>query len=94
MMFGYYDQAAERANDVPNLDRPADVVIADLVKQRDDLSDLVNSLRTENAQLNRDNRELTRSIRELEREGVYQQPVLYAPGEGGHRPARTGKSVW
>lgn len=77
----------EQHTNQPDDDRPDDVVIADLIKERDSYRDLVNSLRTENAQLQR-------AIKELEREGLYLPPVLYAPGEQGHQPAHTDESVW
>ncbi len=58
-----YESRAIAANDIPDDDRPATVVISDLVAERDDLRDLVRSLQTELEQAHR-------AIRELEREHV------------------------
>lgn len=52
----------EQANNIPEDDRPADIVIAELVAHRDSLNELVASLRTENAQLQRRNRELETGV--------------------------------
>jgi len=77
---------AEQANDIPDDDRPTDIVIADLVKQRDDLTDLVRSLQTENAQLQR-------AVRELKDVSQSSQ-TLYSPDERGHGPYGKVKSTW